>query len=360
MPPTDPSASAGARAIRFRLKLVGFNLLLLVVLAEVALRFVRVDHRLIGPLLYYQAADLPVHRASRDPELLYGMRPRAAIVSEDGRRITINSLGFRDPERRVAKPPGVFRIMVLGGSNAYGAAVNDGETYAACLERLLNERAPGRFEVWNLGTCAYVPAQELVLARRAMREFSPDLLLFGPTNSGRRAFLLGSDYGPLLDANPTLYLENLRAIPGAQSVIGRALIAHSAAWRTAVIAVNRRALRLGCGGIAHQGCGPPATNPRYDSETFTSNVPFQAFWDEFGGRVPMAFMPGSPSINYHGPSPLVIHLFEYLPPGAGPEYRNWHPPAAVYRWYASVIARTLTEAGLLPGARPASVTQPAP
>ncbi len=66
-----------------------------------------------------------------------------------------NRLGFRGPEVR-PKPPAVERWAVLGDSYAFGWGVEENETYAAELERLMNETAAAdsggshvRYEVVN-------------------------------------------------------------------------------------------------------------------------------------------------------------------------------------------------------------------
>jgi hypothetical protein len=93
-----------------------------------------------------------------------------------------NSHGFRGPERSRPKPPGVFRIAVTGDSIAMGSGVLFEDTYAARLERLLNENGRGRaFEVLNValgGANTYVAASRF---ERLALPFEPDLLIYGYT-----------------------------------------------------------------------------------------------------------------------------------------------------------------------------------
>ena len=61
-----------------------------------------------------------------------------------------NALRFRDAPLG-PKPPGVRRVVILGDSFAEGQGVQEADTLARVLARLLEERAPGRYEVRNCG-----------------------------------------------------------------------------------------------------------------------------------------------------------------------------------------------------------------
>lgn len=169
--------------------LFALELACLLALGEAVTAFFDLDTRLLGKLLYYQNADNEVHRLSEDPALHYELKPGASAVYKNNRVVTINSLGFRDPPRSRIKPPGTTRIICLGSSNTYGALVQNGQTYPAALEKLLNSRLAGKYEVWNGGVSAYVIPQDLAAAAKAVREYSPDLLIFHLQNCGRRPFL---------------------------------------------------------------------------------------------------------------------------------------------------------------------------
>ncbi len=61
-----------------------------------------------------------------------------------------NSLRFRDAPLG-PKPRGVRRVVILGDSFAEGQGVKEADTLARVLARLLEERAPGRYDVRNCG-----------------------------------------------------------------------------------------------------------------------------------------------------------------------------------------------------------------
>jgi lysophospholipase L1-like esterase len=114
-----------------------------------------------------------------DPEIRYVLSPSQQGWIDDG-WLTINSLGFRGPEIATPKPPGTFRIVVIGDSVTMGWGVGDGETYPAQLESLLRARFPGRrLEVANLGVGGYDTRQEVTLLERNVERLQPDVVLVG-------------------------------------------------------------------------------------------------------------------------------------------------------------------------------------
>jgi hypothetical protein len=103
-----------------------------------------------------------------------------------GRRFTTNSLGMRDREYVPAKPPGTFRIVLLGSSMDMGWGVGTDETYENRLEFWLNTHAARRglnrrFEILNLAMAAYSPLHRLESFRRKARALAPDMVLYSET-----------------------------------------------------------------------------------------------------------------------------------------------------------------------------------
>jgi lysophospholipase L1-like esterase len=89
-----------------------------------------------------------------------------------------NSLGFRGPETTVQKPDGRFRIVVLGGSSAWGfGSTADERTIPGRLEALLRAKYPGRdIEVVNAGQIGFTSTQELIFYHRMIAPLKPDLV----------------------------------------------------------------------------------------------------------------------------------------------------------------------------------------
>src|SRR5262245_35897910 len=122
-----------------------------------------------GELVYTLANDVVVRDPARDLE--YRTNRCACRTHGD------------QGDLAVPKPSGVLRVLCLGDSCTFGLRVPGDVTYAAVLERLLRETAPGS-EVWNLGVPGYTSAHGVRLLERAAR-FEPDVvvLAFGYNDS---------------------------------------------------------------------------------------------------------------------------------------------------------------------------------
>jgi len=117
-----------------------------------------------------------------DPLLGWSLRPGASAweADEGVAWSKINSHGFRDRERGLNKPPGVYRVAVLGDSGTEARQVDMDKTYTALTEKELNRRrcmGEGEVEVLNFGVPGYGTCQELLLLRERVWKFSPDLVV---------------------------------------------------------------------------------------------------------------------------------------------------------------------------------------
>ncbi len=95
----------------------------------------------------------------------------------DSRGLRVPSAGAEVPQ---ARSPDRYRILLLGPSFAFGWAVDYADSFAAELERLLNERdfARGRrVEVVNAGVNSIGVAQELRWVEAVGLDYRPDLIL---------------------------------------------------------------------------------------------------------------------------------------------------------------------------------------
>ncbi len=109
------------------------------------------------------------------------LRPNASVVF-NGQQLTTNSWGMRDRERTLEKPPGVYRIAVLGPSHVMGSGVDDAHTFSRLLEMHMNASdalSGGRkVEVLNFGVAAYALTQQLGILEGRVLRFQPDVVLF--------------------------------------------------------------------------------------------------------------------------------------------------------------------------------------
>lgn len=114
-----------------------------------------------------------------------------------------NRLRLRSPERPQRKPPGVFRVAVLGDSYVMGDGVLMEETYAARLERELPSIAPHRFtyEVVNTGMSGLDAAHAVARYAELGVAYDPDLAVYGFTIND----IEGPNYRKTARAGPDPY-----------------------------------------------------------------------------------------------------------------------------------------------------------
>lgn len=142
-----------------------------------------------------------------------GLPPDGLIDGERytwGHRVEDNAYGFRERDFASPKPPGVYRVMVLGDSLTWGVGLAVEERYTAVAEDLLNRRADGaRFEVLNFGLTGNptVVERDILLAYKDLVE--PDLIVVGFCSNDPQP-------GPM---NDSVERENLR-----RSMTGRAVV----------------------------------------------------------------------------------------------------------------------------------------
>jgi len=145
-----------------------------------------------------------------DPERGWVLIPgTTGLWTKEGRaEIRINASGMRGPAVANPKPPGTFRIAVLGDSCVEALQVPEEQTFAKLLEAEL-ATCPAiataaaahdrRVESLNFGVSGYGTAQELLALRTQVAPFQPDLVLL--------AFYAGND---VRNNEKTLDQEELR------------------------------------------------------------------------------------------------------------------------------------------------------
>ena len=95
-----------------------------------------------------------------------------------GARFTTNAIGLRDREYAIPKPPGVFRILMLGDSFTEGGGLENDETVAKIVETGLRRGPCGNgVDVINAGHASYSPILEYLLLREPGLRLQPDLVV---------------------------------------------------------------------------------------------------------------------------------------------------------------------------------------
>jgi hypothetical protein len=105
---------------------------------------------------------------------------RLLIAGLDRDGFRTNSIGMREREFELAKPPGTVRIVLLGDSFVFGLNVLAEHRLGVLLERHLGERAgPGapRFEVLHYGVNSWGLVSECAFLRRQLDVLRPDLVI---------------------------------------------------------------------------------------------------------------------------------------------------------------------------------------
>ena len=181
------AARPPVRRLPFRRRLAYAALIDMTVLGLVAVAG-EITCRLFAPQADYSVmrdSDMTLHRFSDDIYLGFELRPGLADH---------NAAGFRGREVSRAKPPGVWRVAVLGDSVTYGLGVKADEAFPALLERRLNDADGSRgadcqsaspagrlatcpTEVLNFGVPAYGTFQEYTLLGAKVLDYDPDMVI---------------------------------------------------------------------------------------------------------------------------------------------------------------------------------------
>jgi lysophospholipase L1-like esterase len=142
-------------------------------------------------------------RPVANPQLSFAHAPnRSAFLM--GVPVSISSAGLRDGEYTLAKPTGVYRIMMLGDSTTFGWGVRQADTAAKFLERKLNGQLPpgyNKVEVMNTGVGNYDTVQEVTYYETIGFKYQPDLVVLvffindpEPVPVEKKSFLIDRSY----------------------------------------------------------------------------------------------------------------------------------------------------------------------
>jgi len=119
-------------------------------------------------------------RASPDLDIQYELKPDLHDVRYKKVHVTTNSAGWRDKEWALAKPPGTFRVAVIGDSFTMADGIEIEDVYHSLMEDRLNAQHGARkYEFLNFGVAGYqLPQYVAVIEKRALA-YQPDLILVG-------------------------------------------------------------------------------------------------------------------------------------------------------------------------------------
>jgi len=173
-----------------------------VVIGEIGLRAAKIEgYPKIGD--FVDSAPTGFHTS--DPNLGWKLKPGTSGEwnGEGASFVQVNSEGLRDREHTKAKPPNTLRVAVLGDSFTEAIHVPVEQTYWSKLERKLGncQAVKGRknVEVINFGVQGYSTAQELIMLRKKVWDYSPDIVIL--------AFFIGND---VINNSPKLEYDRYR------------------------------------------------------------------------------------------------------------------------------------------------------
>lgn len=115
------------------------------------------------------------------PALLGARVPYCSGLSRQGDRdyqVSFNGLGLRDRDYPARAATGVKRVLLLGGSVAFGGALEEADTPARLLEAELETRLGGEVEVINGAGEGYLTWQNSVRLDELLDAYSPDLVVY--------------------------------------------------------------------------------------------------------------------------------------------------------------------------------------
>lgn len=128
-----------------------------------------------------------------------------AFDEETGRAVPLrlNREGLRGTDLPEEKPAGVRRLAFFGDSMIASVSLEESQTMAAQLERMLNQSSGNtRWEVLNCGICGSSTGQEMLLYREVVARYQPDIVLCG--------FFVGNDLtdnSRQLSNSPRIYFD---------------------------------------------------------------------------------------------------------------------------------------------------------
>jgi len=202
----NPQGATEARLARRPSALLNSIVLVIAILfgciaMEVALRVI-FAHSLDFSMEMWKYA-VKLKRPVANPDLSFAHAPnRSAFLM--GVPVSINSEGLRDREFSLEKPPGVYRVLMLGDSTTLGWGVREEDTAAKLLERKLNEALPPGFnhvEVINTGVGNYDTVQEVTYYETIGWKYHPDLVVLvffindpEPVPVEKKGFLIDRSY----------------------------------------------------------------------------------------------------------------------------------------------------------------------
>jgi hypothetical protein len=111
--------------------------------------------------------------------VLPAVLPPGARWSQAGVDYSLNEWGLRGGKVDLIRPSGTVRVLVLGGTTAFGEGLPAEKTVAGQLDALLNGRSGRReYEVLNGGGWGYSPSEQWSFYEEELLQLKPDVVVW--------------------------------------------------------------------------------------------------------------------------------------------------------------------------------------
>jgi len=175
-----------------------------------------------------------------------------------GVHVRTNSLGLRDREVSLEKPPGEFRVLMLGDSVVFSLGVEYEDSIPFQLEQLLNRQAPAntRYRTLNMGVPSYNTEQESIQLETIGLDLDPDavVLYFATNDIEPKMWVYERRHNRLFDCMQRSYsasilnvlFRRIRANLGApaQDIQYRSYMPGNPRWQAIESSLRRMAVQL--------------------------------------------------------------------------------------------------------------------
>jgi lysophospholipase L1-like esterase len=109
--------------------------------------------------------------------VLCAVEPKSPPGTTYGRPVIKNADGLRDRDFAIPKPPGTYRILVLGDSFTWGVGLDVEDTIPKQLEAALKGTTAGTVEVINASVPGMNTVNELAMLKENGLKYEPDMIL---------------------------------------------------------------------------------------------------------------------------------------------------------------------------------------
>ncbi len=155
-------------------------------------------------------------------DMIYELLP-SRTTRNRGSDLVANSFGIRDKEYSQVKPPGTYRIALIGASVIMASGADQSLSFEALTEARLNREPPStshsKYEILNFAVAGYGFQQFVAVTEKRALKYQPDVLLIGA---------LAGDHGVSQRGIAELASKRIRLDPELAAILADAGIGKSA------------------------------------------------------------------------------------------------------------------------------------